>query len=138
MPRVFVYGSLKRGFRNHQYVENARFVGEAYTVTHFRMLDGSFPVLRDAGADRMPISGEVFDVDAPTLVKLDELESVASGMYDRVEIDVILIGPQNEQPCSAFVYIGCGAYWDKKERVPYLVTDRLGHLNWLAPNMRSK
>jgi gamma-glutamylcyclotransferase (GGCT)/AIG2-like uncharacterized protein YtfP len=136
MPHVFVYGTLKRGFRNYQYVENARFVGEAYTVTHYRMLDGSFPVLRDTGLHLLPISGEVFDVDAPTLVKLDELESVASGMYDRVEIDVILTRQQNERPCSAFVYIGCGAYWDKKERVPYLVTDRLDHLNWLAPNMR--
>ena len=138
MPRVFVYGTLKRGFRNHQYVENARFVGEAYTVTHYRMLDGSFPVLRDAGSDRMPISGEVYDVDAPTLVKLDELESVASGMYDRIEIDVMLTGQQNERPCSAFVYIGCSDYWDKKAMVSYLVIDERGHLNWLAPDMRHK
>jgi gamma-glutamylaminecyclotransferase len=138
MPRVFVYGTLKRGFRNHQYVENARFVGEAYTVTHYCMLDGRFPVLRDSGSDRMPISGEVYDVDAQTLIKLDDLESVASGMYDRMEIDVTMIAQPDERSSRAFLYMGCGDYWDKKEMMPYLVTDRLGHLNWLAPDMRSK
>jgi len=134
MHRVFVYGTLKRGFRNHHFLERARFVGEAHTVAAYRMLDGRFPVLRDSGPDRSPVSGEVYEIDAPTLIALDDLESVSTGMYDRIEIDVVL----SERTSRAFIYIGCGDYWDKKEAVSYLVTDRHGHLNWLAPNMRSK
>jgi gamma-glutamylcyclotransferase (GGCT)/AIG2-like uncharacterized protein YtfP len=134
MHRVFVYGTLKRGFRNHRFLENAKFLGEAHTVAVYRMLDGLFPVLRDSGPDHRPVSGEVYEIDAPTLIALDDLESVASGMYDRIEIDVVL----SARNSLAFIYIGCGDYWDKKETVSYLVTDRQGHLNWLAPNMRSK
>ena len=134
MHRVFVYGTLKRGFRNHRFLEKSRFLGEAYTVAAYRMLDGRFPVLRDSGSDQMPVSGEVYEIDASTLIALDDLESVASRMYDRVETDVVL----SAQSSRAFIYIGCGDYWDKKETVSYLVTDRRGHLNWRAPNMRSK
>ena len=138
MHRVFVYGTLKRGFRNHHFLEKSRLMGEAHTVAAYRMLDGRFPVLRDSGPDRMPVGGEVYEIDAPTLIALDDLESVASKMYDRVETDVVLAAMRDAPSIRAFIYIGCGEYWDMKETVSYLVTDRLGHLNWLAPNMRSK
>ena len=124
--------------RNHRFLEAATFIGEAHTLTPYRMLDGRFPVLRDTGPDCIQISGEVYDVDEKTLIALDDLESIASGMYDRVEIDVILTSRPNERHCRAFVYIGCGDYWDKKDRVPFLVTDERGHLNWVAPSMRPK
>ena len=138
MHRVFVYGTLKRGFRNHRFLEKSGFVGEARTAAPYRMLDGRFPVLRDSGPDRRPVSGEVYEIDAPTLIALDDLESVSTGMYDRIEIDVVLPAMPTASVIRAFIYIGCGDYWDKKETVSYLVTDRRGHLNWLAPNMRSK
>ncbi len=137
MHPVFVYGTLKRGFRNHRFLEGATHIGEAHTVAAYRMLDGLFPVLRDTGSDLAPISGEVYDVDDATLNKLDDLESVATGMYDRVEIDVALLSAANSRS-RAFIYIGCGGYWDKKDHVSYRVTDARGHLNWLAPDMRSK
>lgn len=135
MHRVFVYGTLKRGLRNHHFLEHAAFVGEAHTLTKYRMLDGSFPVLRDSGADLKQVRGEVYDVDEKTLEKLDELESVDSGMYERVKIDVAVSGGKASR---AFIYIGRGGYWDKKERVHFVGTDERGHLNWIAPNMRSK
>ena len=138
MRRVFVYGTLKRGFRNHRFLEAAAYVGEAYTVKAYRMLDGRFPVLRDAGPHPQPVAGEVYDVDDGTLAKLDELEDVASRMYDRREIDVVLLKRPNDEASTAFIYIGCGEYWDKKDQVPYLATDERGLLNWLAPNMRAK
>lgn len=138
MHRVFVYGTLKRGFRNHRFLERATFLGEAYTVARYHMLDGHFPVLRDTGPGRMQIAGELYDVDERTLVKLDDLEDVASGMYQRIESEIALSGEPDGTCSRAFVYIGCGDYWDKKEHVPYQGIDRLGHVNWVAPNMRSK
>lgn len=135
MHRVFVYGTLKRGFRNHRFLESANYLGEAYTIAEYRMLDGRFPVLRDAGPDLKPVGGEVYDVDNHTLSKLDDLESVESGMYERTETDIVFSDGRASQ---AFIYIGCADYWDKEERVAYRATDKLGHLNWIAPDKRPK
>lgn len=135
MHRVFVYGTLKRGFRNHRFLKTASFVGEAHTLTRFRMLDGRFPVLRDTSVDPKSIAGEAYDVDDETLKQLDDLEDIASGMYERITIDVALSG---QRTSKAFIYIGGADYWDKQEREPYLTTDQSGHLNWIAPDMRPK
>jgi gamma-glutamylcyclotransferase (GGCT)/AIG2-like uncharacterized protein YtfP len=137
MHRVFVYGTLKRGFRNHRFLEGSSFAGEAYTLTPYRMLDGRFPVLRDNGPDLQRVSGELFEIDDRTLAKLDDLESVGTGMYNRILIDVMPTAP-GAKASRAFIYIGCGDYWDKKEQKPYRGTDDLGYLNWIAPDRRSK
>lgn len=138
MHRVFVYGTLKRGLRNHRFLENATFVGEAYTVTRFFMIDGRFPVLRDAGPNLEQVGGEVYVVNDRTLAQLDELEDIASRMYDRLETEIVLSSSPNGELSRAFIYIGGGDYWDKKEQVPYRGIDELGHLNWVAPDKRSK
>lgn len=139
MHRVFVYGTLKRGYENHRLLADATFLGKASTLDVYRMLDGSFPVLRDVGPDRFPVSGELYDVDNETLGNLDELEGVAEGMYDRIEIDVILRSWFGLMPrkSRAFVYIGCGAYWDHQSKVSYVTLDRYGHIDWTA-SMRNK
>ncbi|MBX9709878.1 MAG: gamma-glutamylcyclotransferase, partial [Xanthobacteraceae bacterium] len=92
MHRVFVYGSLKRGLENHDQLGAAVFAGKATTSAPFRMMDGPYPVLREAGADGWPVSGELYEVDAPTLAALDDLEGVSERFYDRIEIDVVIDG----------------------------------------------
>ena len=133
MHRVFAYGTLKRGFTNHRIIQSSTFVGEAYTAAQYRMLDGRFPVLRDAGPDCMQISGELFDIDAPTLAQLDELEGLSLGMYDRIEIDIVLLPAPNvtSRTCRAFVYIGCGKYWDDRAHRSCVNLDRHGHIEWM-------
>ncbi|MBN8981573.1 MAG: gamma-glutamylcyclotransferase [Rhizobiales bacterium] len=135
MHRVFVYGTLKRGLRNHHFLDGARFVGEAHTLAGYCMLDGGFPVLRDIGDGAKQIAGEVYDVDDETLSRLDDLESVDSGMYDRMQTGIVLSGNEAVQ---AFIYVGRGEYWDNKKRAPFTDTDRHGRLNWVAPDMRAK
>ena len=82
--RVFVYGSLKRGFPNHRHLMTATFVGEAQTKPGFTLYDlGPFPGMVAGGTGS--VRGEVFDVDAATLVALDKLESVPS-FYDRATV----------------------------------------------------
>lgn len=85
-PLVAVYGTLKRGQRNHHWLERANFLGSD-RLNRITLYDlGPFP-----GAKLEPSRGvevEVFHVDAQLLAELDRLEDYrvhrpASGLYDR-------------------------------------------------------
>ena len=85
ITRVFVYGTLKRGGCNHHWISAQRFVGEAETEAVYRMYDaGGFPALVADEKRGVSIQGELWDVDENGLAKLDVLEGVAVGEYERV------------------------------------------------------
>jgi gamma-glutamylcyclotransferase (GGCT)/AIG2-like uncharacterized protein YtfP len=79
MTKVFVYGTLKKGYGNHYLLKNSKFVGEATSVSNWLMIgkDMAFPYLikRDHNNGKI-IKGEVYEVDEDTLKKLDILEGV--------------------------------------------------------------
>ena len=135
MHRVFVYGTLKRGYRNHHLLAHSVLIGRAYTASPYCMLDGEYPVLRDLGEDLSPVAGEIYEVDPQTLSALDELEGVAEGLYDRVEIDVVQIaeGRQGERKGRAFIYVGCAAHWDALGLSACVARDTKGHIDWPHP-----
>lgn len=73
MTRIFVYGTLLAGERNHRLLAHATFVGPAVTEAVFSLVDlGPFPALVAGGGTA--VSGEVYEVDGPTLERLDTLE----------------------------------------------------------------
>jgi gamma-glutamylcyclotransferase (GGCT)/AIG2-like uncharacterized protein YtfP len=73
LARVFVYGTLRAGERNHRLLNGAAFVGLARTEPRFRMVDlGHFPAIVAGGST--PIEGEVYEVDGAMLARLDQLE----------------------------------------------------------------
>ena len=89
--RVFVYGTLKRGFYNHRLLESssASFVAEASTRRPMRLVLGEYGVpylmkdedaSKDAPMSRVP--GELWVVDDEGLDALDVLEGVSVGMYE--------------------------------------------------------
>lgn len=80
--KVFVYGTLKQGFHNHDFIEasGGKFVGGAW-LDNFMMTDGGhgwFPVALKGDGYKM--YGEVYEVD--TLVHTDYLEGYPTH-YDR-------------------------------------------------------
>ena len=89
MNTVFVYGTLKRGFRNHHLLHDSEYLGKATTAQRYTMTvaDGTPFVNRDAKLT--PIHGEVYRVTAATFDKLDELEEHPV-WYKREEVDVRL------------------------------------------------
>lgn len=88
MTRVFVYGTLKRGGENHHWIDSQRFVGVTKTKPVYRMFDlGGYPGMLKA-ENGLAIEGELWDVDPPGLAKLDVLEDVAGGEYERVPIEL--------------------------------------------------
>ena len=70
---IFVYGTLRRGQRNHYMLRSSAFLGLHITEPGYTMLDlGSYPGVVRGG--HCPITGELYRVTPTTLVTLDELE----------------------------------------------------------------
>ncbi len=137
MHRVFVYGSLKRGFENHDLLGAAVFAGKAATVASYRMMDGPYPVLRQSDTGGWRVSGELYEVDTRTLKALDDLEGVDERFYDRIEIDVMMADEPAARNTRAFIYIGCADYWDRQPQSDYRALDADGHLDWTPPHART-
>lgn len=69
---LFVYGSLRRGERHHAELRGARFVREARTAPRYAITSvGEYRALAAGGES---IAGELFEVDAGLLARLDEFE----------------------------------------------------------------
>jgi len=99
MHRVFVYGTLKKGFHNHFLIEQSILLStEAATRDPYHLSIGNFciPYLQEAPGH--PILGELYLVDDNTLNKLDELEKVPSHYLRK------LITLENEND-PAWIYV---------------------------------
>lgn len=83
MHKVFVYGTLKRGFGNNVLLRNSRYIGDFVSPPIFEMFavgqHGGFPLLTEGEYN---ILGEIWEVDDETLRRLDGLEGVPH-MYRR-------------------------------------------------------
>lgn len=83
MMKVFVYGTLKKGYSNHQfYMNDAKFIREA-TASGFSMVNGPGFPFAFKKKDSL-IQGELYEIDETTLKQLDYLESYPS-FYTRSE-----------------------------------------------------
>ena len=81
-----MYGTLLRGEENHHLLGGARFVSAATTEARFELADlGSHPALVEGGTTA--VRGEVYDVDAAALARIDALEQHPT-WYRRVPIRV--------------------------------------------------
>ena len=79
---LFLYGTLKRGERNHHLLAGESFVGEAFTEPRYRLYDcGTHPALVEDETNGRAIHGEVYLVGPTTLRRLDVLED-APNLYE--------------------------------------------------------
>lgn len=86
MFNVFVYGTLKKEFYNHNVIKrsNGRFIGDAITDPIFTMVSlGAFPAVIPNGDTT--IKGELYETDS--LEFLDRLEGYPS-FYNRKVVSV--------------------------------------------------
>ncbi len=91
MHRVFVYGTLKRGFPNFALgMEDFRFLGRFRTIDPLPLVVGgkwNSPNLIDEPGSGFKVFGEVFEMGDLGLEKIDKLEGVhAPNGYNRQKI----------------------------------------------------
>ena len=85
MTKVFVYGSLKKGYGNHRLLTTSKLLGEHTTEPAYSMFSmGSFPFVETNG--ETGIKGEVYEVNEDVFSTLDILEGYPT-FYDRKYID---------------------------------------------------
>jgi gamma-glutamylaminecyclotransferase len=74
---LFVYGTLKRGLRNHFRLADQEFLGEAITEPRYRAVDlGEHPGLIVDQTNGLAVKGELWAVNERCLAELDEFEEV--------------------------------------------------------------
>lgn len=91
MARIFVYGTLKRGFHAHGLMQNApaAFLREATTAPRFQLYDiGAFPGLVEDESLEGGVKGELFEVPEAALKDLDRYECVSRGLFRRGEVEL--------------------------------------------------
>lgn len=91
--RLFVYGTLKRGFPNHaEYLGVEPVRAPVLTVKRYPLLitgPSYVPCLMNAPGRGRRVVGELYEVDGETLARLDELEEVGRPWgYYRATIEV--------------------------------------------------
>lgn len=114
--QVFVYGSLKKGYALHHLLEDQQFLGLARTLPLYRIYDlGEYPGLIDV-PDGLEIHGEVYEVSAEALERLDAAEGVSDGYYARRQIQ--LLPPFDQSTTHAWFWLravkgcrDCGVSW---------------------------
>ncbi|MDO8539366.1 MAG: gamma-glutamylcyclotransferase family protein [Opitutaceae bacterium] len=103
MKLLFVYGTLKRGASNHEWLSGQAFIAEARTTPGFRLFDvGGYPGLVRWTRDQDGVAGEIWSVDDECLKRLDEFEGLAEGLYRREPVP--LLPPFAAQPIDAYFY----------------------------------
>jgi len=91
--RVFIYGTLKKGFPNYdRYMESAKKIGNYQTVDHYPLVligKRHVPCMINAPGEGKQVEGELYEVDNDCLKRLDVLEGIkeADG-YRRLKIKV--------------------------------------------------
>jgi gamma-glutamylcyclotransferase (GGCT)/AIG2-like uncharacterized protein YtfP len=84
LTRVFVYGTLMAGERNHALLGAARMLGPARTAPRYRLVDrGDHPGMVQGGTSA--VAGELYAADAATVARLDAFES-ADDDYRRAAV----------------------------------------------------
>ena len=115
---LFIYGTLKRGDVRTSLLDGQAYLGQVKTAPHYRLYSvGDYPALVEAAPLNLPgrsIHGELWQIDATCLTRLDEEEGVDEGLYERCAVE--LIG----SPARATTYlyrqpiaglVDCGDRW---------------------------
>ncbi len=85
MVKVFVYGTLKKGFSLNYLLANSIFIGEASLNGYDMYSLTSFPFITKG---KGKVYGEVYEVSEDLLKRLDMIE----GGYVRKEVEVEILG----------------------------------------------
>jgi len=131
---VFVYGTLKKGFPNHEdYLGSARQLGKYQTLEKYPLVlcgPRYVPCMIYSPGDGRHVAGELYEVDDECLNRIDALERVQdSDGYRRTVIRVRSSGRLNQDIREALAYF----------MLPEQITDRRSNdLKTYGPDQATK
>jgi gamma-glutamylcyclotransferase (GGCT)/AIG2-like uncharacterized protein YtfP len=116
MAKLFVYGTLKRGYSRSTALQGEAFLGTVKTQALYRMYNcGNYPGLVES-PDGLSIEGELWEVSSECLKRLDEIEGVGIKLYQRKK--VFLKAPHDRELVETYLYLrstqgmpDCGTRW---------------------------
>jgi gamma-glutamylcyclotransferase (GGCT)/AIG2-like uncharacterized protein YtfP len=100
MTKVFVYGTLKRGYQAHDLMEGAQFLGAAQTDSSCHLFYVGHPAMIQSTPDG-GVVGELYEVPDEILPRLHDYECVDSGLFRFGEIDL-----EDGSKANAYLYTG--------------------------------
>lgn len=115
MPPLFVYGSLKQGFPNFHVNQGRRLPGDFRTLQPYPLylIGGRLPALLPAPGQGLQVQGQLFEVSAEALARMDALERVGEpGGYRRELIEVQAMDAAAPAAIAAYVYLQAQAMLD--------------------------
>lgn len=101
---LFVYGTLKEGFYNHdRYLGGSKStsLGSAFTSNDYTLYIEALPFMVEESSDA-PVEGELYEIDDATLAEIDDLEGHPYA-YRRQKIRVTNVDGE-EKLCYAYIY----------------------------------
>lgn len=98
--KIFVYGTLRSGFHNNYLLSDSKLLGKGKTKSKMAMFITGIPYV-NRSSEEYPIVGEVYEVDSPSLKRLDMLEGHPD--WYRRESEVIVM--DNGEELEAELYI---------------------------------
>jgi gamma-glutamylcyclotransferase (GGCT)/AIG2-like uncharacterized protein YtfP len=100
--KIFVYGTLRRGFHNHHLMSEAKHICDGRTTNNMRLVvhrsHGIPFTWKDEGGK--PLRGELYDIDEKHLMPIHSME-VSAG-YEAKWLPIIL---DNGETARAIVYL---------------------------------
>ena len=97
---LFIYGTLKRGGKNVRYMHGQQYLQDAVTKPLYRIYDlGPHPALVIDRREGLSVHGELWEVSAEALEKLDEFEEVPT-WFNRLPISI----EGYDDPVDAYFY----------------------------------
>lgn len=72
--RLFVYGTLRKGYGNYRLLRGCRCLGTFRTVPGYRMYAAGIPYVVHNPQSFASVEGELYEVDEVALSRIDDLE----------------------------------------------------------------
>ncbi|XP_026381705.1 putative gamma-glutamylcyclotransferase At3g02910 [Papaver somniferum] len=102
---VFTYGTLKKGFPNHVLLEDlikssdAEYLGIYKSKNEYPLVCGPYkvPFLLNFPDSGNQIFGELYSVSKLGLDRMDELEGISNGHYERLPIQIVSAAAEDEE-----------------------------------------
>lgn len=107
---LFTYGTMRREYRNHHYLEKGIFLGKARSVQKFiikQIVTAEYPEgypmsFPSDDEQAIPLHGEIYEIDESMLMAIDKLEDYPHE-YNRILTAFTL---ENGAQVNALIYIG--------------------------------